>query len=75
MKALTGSRSIVLLTWALGGWLAPRPGRFTRGKEVRYPLYRRLCGSQVRSGQVQKISFPSEPDPRTVQLVPSRNTD
>jgi hypothetical protein len=24
------------------GWLAPRPGRFTPGKETRYPLYRRL---------------------------------
>jgi hypothetical protein len=28
------------------GWLAPRPGRFTPGKETRYPLYRRLGGPQ-----------------------------
>jgi hypothetical protein len=25
-----------------GGWLTLRPGRFTPGKETRYPLYRRL---------------------------------
>ena len=34
-----------------------------------YPLYRRLGGPQVRSGQVQKIS------PRTVQSVASRYSD
>jgi hypothetical protein len=27
-----------------GGWSTPRPGRFTPGKETRYPLYRRLGG-------------------------------
>ena len=27
-----------------GEWLTPRPGRFTLGKENRYPLYRRLGG-------------------------------
>ena len=26
------------------GWSAPHPGRFTPGKETRYPLYRRLGG-------------------------------
>jgi hypothetical protein len=26
------------------GWLAPRAGRFTLGKETRYPLYSRLGG-------------------------------
>ena len=41
-----------------GGWPTPRPGRFTSGKETRYPLYRRLCGSQARSGRVRKISPP-----------------
>jgi hypothetical protein len=30
------------------GWLAPRPGRFTAGKETRYPLYRTLGGPQGR---------------------------
>ena len=36
--------SILHLTSVLdaGGWSAPRPGRFTPGKETRYPLYRRL---------------------------------
>ena len=30
----------------------PRPGRFTLGKQTRYPLYRRLNGPQSRSGRV-----------------------
>ena len=34
----------------------PRPGRFTTGKETRYPLYKRLDGPQGRSGRVRKIS-------------------
>ena len=40
------------LTSALerGGWSAPRPGRFTPGKETWYSLYRRLGGPQSRSG-------------------------
>ena len=43
------------VNWVLdeGGWSTPRPGRFTPGKETRYPLYRRLCGPQGRSGRVQ----------------------
>jgi hypothetical protein len=36
----------------VGGWSTPRPGRFTLGKETRYPLYRRLSGPQSRSGRV-----------------------
>ena len=46
------------LTSALdgGGWSTPRPCRFIPGKETRYPLYRRLCGPQGRSGRVRKIS-------------------
>jgi hypothetical protein len=36
---------------------------------TRYPLYRRLSGSQSRSGQVWKISPPLGFDPRTVQPV------
>jgi hypothetical protein len=42
---------------------------------TQYPLYRRLGGPQGRSGQVLKITPPSEFDPRTVQLVASRYTD
>jgi hypothetical protein len=51
------------------------PGRFTPGKETRYPLYRRLGGPQCRSGSVRNISLPPPPPPqsgfdsRTVQPV------
>jgi hypothetical protein len=38
-----------------GGWLTPRPSRFTLRKETRYPLYRRLGGPQGPSGRVRKI--------------------
>ena len=38
---------------------------------TRYPLYRRLGGTQGRSGRVRKISPPPEFDPRTVQSVTS----
>ena len=53
------------LTSALdgGGWLAPRPGQFTPGKEARYPLYWRLGGSQGRSERVREISFLRGVDP------------
>jgi hypothetical protein len=54
-----------------GGWSTPRPGRFTLGKEVRYPLYRRLGGPQGRSGRVRKISPPPGFDPQTVQPIAS----
>jgi hypothetical protein len=50
------------------------PAALPPGK-ARYPLYRRLAGSQGRSGQVQKISPPPEFDPRTVHHVASRYTD
>ena len=44
-------RSTLSSTSALGesGWLTPRPGRFTPGKETRYPLYRRVGGLKDRS--------------------------
>ena len=35
----------------------PRPGRFTHGKETRYPLYRRLGEPHGRCGCVRKIAF------------------
>ena len=41
-----------------GRWLKPRLGRFTPGKETRYPLYRRLGGPQGRCGRMRKMSPP-----------------
>jgi hypothetical protein len=58
-----------------GGWLAPLFGRFTPGKETRYPLYRRLRGAQGWSGRVRKISPSPGVDPRTDDSVASRCTD
>ena len=58
------------------GWVfEARPGRFTAGKETRYPLYRRLGGTQVRAGRVRKTSRLRKFHPRTVQPVASRYTD
>jgi hypothetical protein len=50
--------STLSLTSALdeGGWLTPRPGRFTPEKKTQYLFYRRLGGPQGRSGRVRKIS-------------------
>jgi hypothetical protein len=69
--------STLSLTLALDGdgWSTPRPGRFTRGKQTRYPLYRRLGWPQGWSGRVLKISPPPGFDLRTVQPVASRYTD
>jgi hypothetical protein len=52
--------STLSLTLALdgGGWLKPRPARYTPGKETRYLLYRRLSEPQGRSGWVQETSLP-----------------
>ena len=54
---------------------ASRPGRSLPPGKTRYPLYRRLGGTQGRSGQVRKISPPPGFDRRTVQPVASRYTD
>ena len=54
---------------------ASRPGHSLPPGKARYPLYRRLCGPQGRSGQVRKISPPLGFDPQTVQPVASRYTD
>ena len=59
----------------MGGWLTPRPGRFTPGKETRYPSHRILRGPQRQSGRVGKILPPLGFDPRTVQPVASRFAD
>jgi len=50
------------------------PAALPPGK-TRYLLYRRLDGSQGRSGQVLNISAPPGFDPRTVQPVVGRYTD
>jgi hypothetical protein len=58
------------------GWVVnTTPGRFTSGKESRYPLYRRLGGPQLRSGRVGKISSPPGFDSQTVQRAANRYTD
>ena len=61
--------STTSLTWVLHGdeWLMPHPGHFTPTKKTWYPLYRRLCGPQGRSGQVQKIR---NPPPHTGDSIP-----
>jgi len=46
------------------------PAVLSPGK-TRYPLYRRLGGTQGRSGRVRKISPPPGFDPRIVQPVAS----
>jgi len=65
------------MTMALEGGegSASRPGRSLPLGETRYPLYRRLGGTQGRSGLVWKISPPPGFDPRTVQLIASRYAD
>ena len=50
-------------------------GRFTPGKETRYPFYRWTDGPQGRSGRVRKISPPPGFDTRIVQPVASRYAD
>jgi hypothetical protein len=44
-------------------------------RKTQYPVYRRLGGSQGRSGRVQKILPPPGFDPRTVPPVASRYND
>ena len=74
-----GSRGIALLFLdhvTRRGWgdsVMPWP-LFTPGKN-QYALYRRLGGTQGRSGQVWKILPPPVFDPWTVQPVASCNTD
>jgi hypothetical protein len=73
MKAQRESSGIALLFWGYGQRHAP--AALPPGKETRYPLYRRLGGSQERSGQVRNASLPPGFDPRTVQPAASRYTD
>ena len=77
MEVKRGSRCrpIALLFLQPGArrvWVVtPRPGRLPPGK-TRYPFYRRLGGSQGRSGRMRKVSPPPGFQPRTVQPVASR---
>jgi hypothetical protein len=52
-------------------WSKSHPARFTPGKETRDPLYRKMRGSQGRTGPVRRISPPLVLDPRTVQPLAS----
>ena len=57
-------------------WVStPCPGRFTPGKQTRYPLYSRLGGYQDRCGRVRNTSPPSGLDPQTFQTVAICYTD
>jgi hypothetical protein len=62
---------ILSLTLALdgSGWLTPRPGCFSPGKEIRYALNRRLGETQSLSERVRKIPLLTRFDPRTIQLL------
>jgi len=59
------------LTSALdgGGWLTPRPGRFTPEKETLYPFYKMLSAPQGQSGRVRKILPQLGFGPRTFHPV------
>jgi hypothetical protein len=69
--------STVSLTSALdrGEWLTPRPGRFTSGKDTRYPLCRRVGGPKGFYGRVRKISLLQRFDPQIVHPVESSYAD
>jgi len=55
-----------------GEWSAPPPGRTLPPGKTRYPLYRRLGGSQGRSGRAENL-VPTRIRSRTVQPVVSRS--
>jgi hypothetical protein len=52
-----------------GEWSSAHPGRTLPPGKTRYPLHRRLGGTQGRSGQVRKIWSPPGLDPQAVQPV------
>jgi hypothetical protein len=75
-KAQKGRRATLSLTSALGGVGGQRhDAAALLPRKTWYPLYRRLGGSESRSGRVRKMSPPPGFDPRTVQPVASRYTD
>ena len=57
-----------------GEWSAAPPGRTLPPGKTRYPFYRRLGGTQGRSGRAQNL-IPTGIRPRTVQPVVSRYTN
>ena len=57
-----------------GEWSAARHGRTLPPGKTRYPLYRRLCGSQGRSGRAENL-VPTGIRSRAVRSVVSRYTD
>jgi len=57
-----------------GEWSAARPGRTLPRGKTRYPFYRRLGGSQVRSGRAEILASTGIRS-RTVEPVVSRYTD
>ena len=57
-----------------GEWSAARPSRTLPPGKTRYPFYRRLGGSQGRSGRVKNL-VPTKILSRTFQPVVSRYTD
>jgi hypothetical protein len=81
LRFCTGRRSIwgveiqlySFMTKALeeGEGSVSHPGRSLPPGKTRYQFYRRLSGSQGRSGQVRKILPPPGFHPRTVQPVPN----
>ena len=76
LEGSEGKYSFFNLGSRWGGWSTTRPGRFTRGKQSRYPLCKGLGGPQGRSWRLQKIwPLPKAVDPRTIQTVASRYTD
>ena len=57
-----------------GEWLAARPCRTLAPRKTRYPFYRRLGGSQARSGRAENLFTTAIPS-RNVQAVVSRYTN
>jgi hypothetical protein len=51
------------------------PAALPTSKEIRYPFYWRLGGSQDRAERVEKISPPPRFDLRTVYPIASRYAD
>jgi hypothetical protein len=77
-EGIEGGSGIALLFLDLGarrgGWSAPRPGRFTPGKDP-VPIVKEVGWAPGRAGRMRKISPPPGFDPRTVQTVASPYTD
>jgi len=78
MKARIGCRGTAYsLTSPLegGDWSTRRFGRFTLGKYIRYPWYRRLAWFQHPSGLALNIFTLTTFDPRTIHSIAIPHTD